>query len=556
MINNPSDVSDLNASLGDPTDAPVTVPGTDKTVVAYTKGALNLLGGLAEAIIALGPFGNPTVEITDSSVRYAVYLFDPGGNILTDAETTPGNFIVHRVRAGVDTEIVASTGSTELNGVISAVIDFSDGNWAEDDLGYVEFSGIIATKGGSTTAFPILRKGFRITPEPDIEAQIAVIDGNVDDIETVLGVSTDAMNVNTVYSHLNNIKNAVQLRVLIVVNDTSSLDVDKDTALIDGHRAAGYEVIVADHNDIAGSLELSYDFISVAGSVLAADAADLAPLQFAECPVVIFNAEIAASVVFNLGATPGTVVAQTQVEVTDNTVEWLIDFALGDVTITASATLETLDTKATNAIETVQQQGVGTKIISLFLAGGEEDGGAVPYTVPYSRHFIGTPNFTLLNDTFDAAIAVVGDHVVQEARYTGAVDVNVKRTYQESIPDVEFSKSAIDTTLSSNPPSADSANSIVDLDVKTNLRYVLRSLWINTTSFGTGAKITYKLWTLLNAVVTKVVEVDVAVLGIQSLPDLFGLQEVHGDGVWITAQTDVGNTGACSGTYCYAEARK
>jgi len=53
-----------------------------------------------------------------------------------------------------------------------------------------------------------------------------------------------------------------------------------------------------------------------------------------------------------------------------------------------------------------------------------------------------------------------------------------------------------------------------------------------------------------------VTSVDVSTLGIQNLMDLFGLPEVHGDGIWITAQTDVGTTGACSGTYRYAEARK
>lgn len=375
-------------------------------------------------------------------------------------------------------------------------------------------------------------------------------------VNASLGSSTDYMDEATVFGRLNNIKNAVQLHILLVVNDTGSPDVDKDTALEADLFDAGYNVVVVDHDDIAGNLELEFDFIIVSGSVLASDAADLLPLKYAECPLLVLNAALAASSVFSLGATPGTVASQTQAEVTDNTVEWLLGVALGDVTITASATLETLDTKAANAIEFAQQQGAGTKIVSLYLPGGLDDDGAVPYAPPYSRYFIGVSNFTLAELTFLQATAALGDHLVQESRYTSEIVINIKRTYQEAIPDVEFSKTAIDTTLTADPPSADKDNSIVDLDVKTNLRYVLRSLWVNTTSFGTGAKITYKLWTLLNGAVTMVKEVDVAALGIQNLTDIFGLHEVHGDGIWVTAQTDVGNTGACSGTYCYAKARK
>ncbi|GAI73904.1 unnamed protein product, partial [marine sediment metagenome] len=59
--------------------------------------------------------------------------------------------------------------------------------------------------------------------------------------------------------------------------------------------------------------------------------------------------------------------------------------------------------------------------------------------------------------------------------------------------------------------------------------------------------------------VTKVDEVDVSTLGIQNLMDLFGLPEVHADGIWITVVTDATDEpgdAACEGSYRYAEARK
>ncbi|MBA7651567.1 hypothetical protein ES703_59386 [subsurface metagenome] len=138
------------------------------------------------------------------------------------------------------------------------------------------------------------------------------------------------------------------------------------------------------------------------------------------------------------------------------------------------------------------------------------------------------------------------------------LSVNVKRAYQEDIPDTDFALAAIDNALGANPPNADAENSIVDIDQKNGRTYVLRSLWVNVTSFGTaGNKLTFGLWVLLNEVVTQVDTVDVATLGIQNLVDIFGLQEVHANGIWVTVLTDSASAdAACSGTFNYAEAKK
>jgi hypothetical protein len=126
--------------------------------------------------------------------------------------------------------------------------------------------------------------------------------------------------------------------------------------------------------------------------------------------------------------------------------------------------------------------------------------------------------------------------------------------YQEQIPEVDFELSAIDDTLTSPPPAADAENSIVDIDEIAQSTFALRSLVVNVTSFGTGTKLTFKLWAMVNDVVTAVDTVDISVLGIYNLMDLFGLPEVHSDGIWVTVVTDAGATGACSGTWKYAKA--
>jgi hypothetical protein len=130
-------------------------------------------------------------------------------------------------------------------------------------------------------------------------------------------------------------------------------------------------------------------------------------------------------------------------------------------------------------------------------------------------------------------------------------------TYQEVIPDTYFSKAAIDTTLTNPPPTPDVDNTIVQIDAVVNTVFNLRGLWINTTSFGTGTTITYTLWLQTTASPGAPVAVDSVVVsstGWQSLMDLFGLQEVNSMSIYVTAVTDVGNTGAASGYYHYASA--
>ena len=127
-------------------------------------------------------------------------------------------------------------------------------------------------------------------------------------------------------------------------------------------------------------------------------------------------------------------------------------------------------------------------------------------------------------------------------------------SYQELIPDTDFALAAIDVALTTDPPGADAENSVVDIDANAGDTFVLRSLFVSITSFGTGALLTFKLWVPVNGTITKVDEVDVTSLGIQNLMDIFGLQEIYADSIHITVQCDVGNTGACSGTWKYAKA--
>jgi len=386
---------------------------------------------------------------------------------------------------------------------------------------------------------------------------LTILKEYVDTLETIIGTAADNADLATLFAKARQQFLGTHSHALLVVNDAAALDADLDTALRDWLRDIGFMVTVADPADVAANLEVdAFDVIVVSASCVAGDAGNLANLKEVGVAVVCFSAAIAVSAVFNMGATAGTEAAQTQIEITDNSVFWLIAQATGDLAVTASATIYTMATKATNAIELGQEAtGTGNDITMVKLPQGVQDGGSPTYAPFFDRYFIGVGDFTNMNAAFKAILDDLFMHTVMEKRFDEGL-VQVKRVYQEDIPDSDFSLAAIDVALTTDPPSADAENSIVDLDQRVNLTYVLRSLWINTTAFGGGTKITYKLWTMLNTSVTMVASVDVAVLGIQNLMDLFGLPEVHGDGIWVTAQTDAGATAACSGTYRYAEARK
>jgi len=380
----------------------------------------------------------------------------------------------------------------------------------------------------------------------------------VDTLETLVGTAGDNADLNTLFAKFEQQYVVDHAHILLIVADATSLDADMDTALKDELEDDGYIVDVAEPADIAGNIHLAFDFIVVSGSITADT--NLTKLREAECPVLCHSAEVAVSTnVFSLGLTAGTEAAQTHIEIVDNTPVWLLDTALGDLEVTASAELETMASVSGDVISLAEEkEATGNDITMAILRGGDADGqGVIPN---YDRVFVGVKDYTNANAAFKALMALLWEHLIHERRVAEVV-VTPKRVYQEAIPDTDFDLALIDDALTADPPSADAENSIVDLDQRTNQTRVLRSLWVNTTSFGTtdGTKLTYALWVLLNGTVTKVDEVEVSALGIQNLMDLFGLPEVHADGIWITVVTDATDEpgdAACEGSYRYAEARK
>lgn len=471
--------------------------------------------------------------------------------------------------SGITTADGAGDGSTLIDSVLidnpfiapasipeKAVLIMSGGSRGQDKGAAVfnNGTGAITLQGTGFNTQIVAGTLYRILNISSVEIAVA-------NLVALIGTPTDNADLATVFARANKIVLPTHAHALLVVHDAANLDADLDTALRDWMLGLGHEVTIGEPADVAVDLDVdAFDFIIVSGSCLVGDAGNLANLREADAPVLCHSAAIAVAVFF-LGGTAGTELTQTQIEIIDNSPAWLIGIATGDLTVTASATIQTMETKATNATTKAEEAtGTGIDLTIVKLKQGLQDGGTPSYAPFYDRYFNGVADYTNANAAWKAIMASFLHHMLHEKRF-GEGTVQLKRVYQEDIPGTDFDLAVIDDTLTTDPPSADAENSIVDLDQRVNLSYVLRSLWVNTTSFGTtgGTKLTFALWVLLNGTVTMVDEVEVTALGIQNLMDLFGLPEVHADGIWITVVTDATDEpgdAACEGTYRYAEARK
>lgn len=142
---------------------------------------------------------------------------------------------------------------------------------------------------------------------------------------------------------------------------------------------------------------------------------------------------------------------------------------------------------------------------------------------------------------------------------------SLMRAWKCVIPNIDVSLAAIDVALAIDPSAGvpDAANTILDLAITAGTMYKLEDLILKVSSYGTGATMTIKLWQLVNGnvrasyVVTKtvIIPTDYAITEYLSLMDLFGAPHIVGDGIAITAQVDVGNTGALTCTYTFSTAR-
>ncbi|MBA7555583.1 hypothetical protein ES705_48254 [subsurface metagenome] len=358
-----------------------------------------------------------------------------------------------------------------------------------------------------------------------------------------------------------------QGRICLIVPDLADLAADLENTAIRAELDKIGTVSLLDQTGVdAGEEDWNvYNLIVVGSNAHAAFVmANLDDLILLDKPIMVCNADVAEHLLMGTEAAQSTSDVNEFCETIDNRVMQLVFGATGEQVLFDSAQvsdrLDMSDADLTEDILMVDTTGDGAALVVVGWMPktdpeGEpydlNDGSPIPCGRLFAGCFVHADHLTALGQEL---LEVLARNFAQA--HIDITEVSLKGAYQEQIPDSDFALAAIDTVHTVDPPACDAENSVVDIDQKTGRTYVLRSLWVNVTDFGTGDTLTFELWVLLNGVVTSVDSVVVNALGIQNLMDLFGLPEVHANGIWVTVITDVGNTGACSGTYNYAEAKK
>ena len=392
--------------------------------------------------------------------------------------------------------------------------------------------------------------GKRLPKRVPTPKEIRAATAEVSAISLLIGTAADVGDLGTLFARHKREDLSGHAHLLLVVHDASALDADLDTALRDWMEDLGYSVTITDPADVAGNLDINaFDFIVVSGSCVVGDVGNLANLREAETPVLCHSAAIAVSAVFNLGATAGSEAAQTQIEIIDNTPAWLIGQATVDLTVTASAAIQTMGTAAANAITIAEEAtATGIELTIVKLPQGEEDGGVPSYAPYFDRYFNGIADYTNANAAWKAPMAEFLHHMLHEKRFDEGI-VQVKRAYQEQIPDDDASDTATTTE-------ADCI--LLDIGPRHNRRYCLRHFRLKAQADPTPNTMTVRLYEYFADALVEVDSFDIDTANWEtyhSLADIFGLQEVHSDAIRITCKMDAG-TVEVKATYAYAEAKK
>jgi len=169
-------------------------------------------------------------------------------------------------------------------------------------------------------------------------------------------------------------------------------------------------------------------------------------------------------------------------------------------------------------------------------------------TIPSGRLFAGCfVNADKLTDLGKSLLRRLARNLTQG--HLHPLTVNVKKAYQEDIPDTDVSDTATTT---------ESECILLDIGPQQSRRFCLRHLRIKAQADPATNTMTVKLYEYFQGALVNVDTFDIDTTNwgtYQSLMDMFGLQEIHSDAIRVACVMDNG-TLEVKATYCYAEAKK
>jgi len=446
------------------------------------------------------------------------------------------------------------------------------GDAIQEDKGAASFdndTGKITLQGTGFSAQIVAGTTYRILNFSSVEMDVARIEAALGNLTGDMSAVTQSEAASlAAYQVLfkEHFRAHDQTRICLVVPDLANLHLDLPNTAIRAELDKIGTVSLLDQTGVDGGQE-DWDAYDLA--VVGSDAggytfttSNIDDLISFHGPIMVCCSAVAEHLLMGTAAAQSTSDTNEYCETIANRVMQLVFGSVGEKVLFDSAQvsdrLDMSDADLTEHVLMVDATGEGPGLTVVGWLPGESvdaetyelnDGSTIPSGRLFAGCFVHADHLTDLGKLLLRRIA----RNLTEA-HVHSLTVNVKRSYQEQIPDTAISISPDTTTA--DPPSADSENSVVDIAKKQNRAFVLRSLFINISALGGGTNtMTFKLWIDIGGTPTEVDSVDVTSTGYQNLMDLFGLPEVHADSIHITATVNA-DTGAIAGIFRYAEAKK
>ena len=222
----------------------------------------------------------------------------------------------------------------------------------------------------------------------------------------------------------------------------------------------------------------------------------------------------------------------------ENTVSDRLDMSAAALTVQLLMTSLTGDTNTTAVVGWLPSESADAETYEL------NDGSTIPSGRLFAGCFVHADKLTDLGTLLLRRLA---RNLTQG--HLHPLLVNVKRAYQEAIPDTDVPDTATVTETDCV---------LLELGPQVSRRYCLRNLRLKAQVDPATNTMTVRLYECLEGSLVEVdsFEIDTANWATyHSLMDMFAVPEVHSDSIKVTCQMDAG-TLAVKATYSYAEAKK
>ena len=351
-----------------------------------------------------------------------------------------------------------------------------------------------------------------------------------------------------------------QTRICLVVPDLANIATDPQNAAIRAELELIGTVSVLDQEGVDGGQEDwdVYNLIVVGSNATYAFVlANIDDLISFHGPLMVCNSAVAAHMLMGTAAAPSASDTDEFCETIANRVMQLVFGATGEQVLFDSAQvsdrLNMSDADLTEQVLMVDTTLDGNTLVVVGWLPAESpdaetyelsDGSTIPSGRLFAGCFVHADHLTALGQLLLRRLA---RNLAQA--HLHPLLVNVKRAYQEDIPDTDVSDTATTTE-------ADCV--LLELGPKISRKYCLRNLRIKAQADPAANTMTVRLYEYFEG---SLVEVDSFAIATGNwgtyhpLMDMFGVPEVHSDAIKVTCKMDAG-TLAVKATYSYAEAKK